>query len=136
MFLKCSDLKFLELYHEFMQFMETYCRYQLQFMKGVKEKLNKRREKILGYRSIYGPYYIHDLYRTASRKELNDILTETEEKRSEMTQDLQTKYKRDYLTAEIKELNHWIMKIDVKVGQNETDDNVSTAGFLKVTQIQ
>ena len=136
MFLKCSDLKFLELYHEFMQFMESYCRYQLRFMKYVREKLNKRRENILGYKSIYGPYYIHDLYRTACRKELNDIMVETEEKWSEMNQDLQTKYKRDYLTAEIKELKHWIAKIDSKVEQSETDDNVSTARFPKANLMQ
>ena len=87
-----------------MQFMESYCRYQLRFMKYMREKLNKRREKILGYKSIYGPYYIHDLYRTASRKELHDILVETEEKRSQMNQDLfSSKYKQDYLTEEIKE---------------------------------
>ena len=136
MFLKCSDLKFLHLYHDFMQFMETYCRYQLRFMKGVKEKLNKRREKILGYKSIYGPYYIIDLYRTASRKELNDIMVETEKKRSQMNQDFfSSKYKQDYLTEEIKELKRWILKIDVKIGQSETDDNVSTARFLK-TQLK
>jgi len=91
------------------------------------QKLNERREHILRYKSIYGPYYIYDLYRTASKKELHDILVQTEEKLNQMNQDFfSLKYNRDYLTAEIEQLKYSIVKIDF--GQCKSDDNVSTAG--------
>jgi len=94
-------------------------------METMGQKLNERREKILGHESI--SYYIHDLYRTASKKELNHILVQTEKKSIEMNSNFfSEKYKRDYLAAEIKVLKHSIVKIDAKLGECKTDDKVST----------
>ena len=43
MFLKCSDEKVLDLYHDFERFLEFFSRYDQELMRTCRMKLNSRR---------------------------------------------------------------------------------------------
>ena len=122
MFLKCSDEKFLELFNYFMRFIENFCRFNDDTMEIVIIKLNERRTKILGYTSMYPNFYLYDAMRNGSIDQLQLMLQESKSN----VQLMHDQFKIQFLESEIKLLKQYILKCYAKIGEDKTDNEVST----------
>ena len=129
MFLNCSDEKVLELYHNFMQFMEEFCRFNDDTIDVVRNEMNERRTRILGYESKYSNFYMYDAMKNGSIDTLEFMLSESGSKAHLMQNDFKTKF----LESEIIVLKQYILKCYAMKGEDKITHEVSKILAVKFT---
>ena len=119
-FLKCSDRKFLALFHDFARFIEFYCEYDELFMDEAKIALNKRKFDILGYNSKYKDFHLFNANRGRRLDLMESVWKESEDKLPLLDEE----FKTEFLSNEIKKLKEYILKASAKENIDKTEDEV------------
>jgi len=116
-FLKCSDRKFLALFHDFARFIEFYSEYDEQFMDEAKIALNKRKFEILGYRSKHRDFHMFNANRGRQLDVMESVWKESKAKLALLDEE----YKTEFLANEIKKLKEYILKASAKENIDKTE---------------
>ena len=130
LFMKCSNEKVLDLYHQFERFLEYFSRYDPLIMESCRRRLNQRRSEILGYESAFPDFYMWDRYnRTDSLNGMEQMLEESKSKLGSMHQ----QYKTTFMEKEILSLQQYLIKAYAKQGEDKTNDKVNAFPITNVT---